>query len=143
MFDIGFFELVLVGVIALLVLGPERLPHAVRMTGAWIGKIRRASLAIREEFEREVNAQEMKKRIEEQIEQAGLKDAQESLEDMREAMRKNIVEQQLFDTEKEDFGKLKKDLEQRLTVNESNDHSTDHQTSQDQPKPGQPNPSQQ
>ena len=37
MFDIGFFELVMVAVVALLVLGPERLPHAVRMTGAFVG----------------------------------------------------------------------------------------------------------
>ena len=72
MFDIGFFELVVIAVIALLVLGPERMPHAVRMTGAWIGNFRRAALSVRDEIEREVNAYEVQQRIKEQIEQSGI-----------------------------------------------------------------------
>ena len=41
MFDIGFLELLICGVIALLVLGPERLPTAARAAGRWIGGARR------------------------------------------------------------------------------------------------------
>ena len=40
MFDIGFWELAMLGVIALLVIGPERLPKAARVAGLWFGKIR-------------------------------------------------------------------------------------------------------
>jgi sec-independent protein translocase protein TatB len=39
MFDIGFTELLLIGVVALIVLGPDRLPGAVRTAGLWIGRI--------------------------------------------------------------------------------------------------------
>lgn len=38
MLDIGFLELMLIGIVGLLVLGPERLPRAARTTGMWIGK---------------------------------------------------------------------------------------------------------
>ncbi|PCJ41666.1 MAG: twin-arginine translocase subunit TatB [Moraxellaceae bacterium] len=72
MFDIGFFELILIGIIGLVVLGPERLPHAIRMTSAWIGKFRRASLAVKEELENEINTKEMTQRIQEQMNDLGL-----------------------------------------------------------------------
>jgi sec-independent protein translocase protein TatB len=94
MFDIGFFELVVVGVVALIVLGPERLPHAARMTGAWIGKVRRTTLAIREELEREVNAQELQQRLKQEMERTGLNEAKESLAELETAMRKNLLEQE-------------------------------------------------
>ncbi|MCG8672161.1 MAG: Sec-independent protein translocase protein TatB [Pseudomonadales bacterium] len=93
MFDIGFFELVIIGVIALLVLGPERLPHAVRMTSAWLGKFRRAAMTVREEIEREVNAYEVQERIKEQIEKSGMKDAKEMLEETQQALRNGILDE--------------------------------------------------
>jgi sec-independent protein translocase protein TatB len=83
MFDIGFFELVLLGVVGLLVLGPERLPHAIRMGSAYLGKVRRAVTSVKEEFEREVNLQEMQQRIKEQMEKAGLDDARQSLQQLK------------------------------------------------------------
>lgn len=86
MFDIGFFELVLVGVVALVVLGPDKLPHAVRMTGAFVGKMRRMVSNVRDEFEREVNLHEMEQRIREQLEKAGLEDARKALEDTRQTV---------------------------------------------------------
>jgi len=84
MFDIGFFELVLLGIVGLLVLGPERLPHAIRMGSAYLGKIRRAVTSVREEFEREVNMQEMQQRIKQQMEETGLDDARQSLQDLKQ-----------------------------------------------------------
>lgn len=84
MFDIGFFELVLLGVVGLLVLGPERLPHAVRMTTAYLGKIRRAVSNVREEFEREVNMHEMQQRIKQQLDESGLDEAQKSLQELKQ-----------------------------------------------------------
>ena len=41
MFDIGFAELIIIGIVALLVIGPERLPGAVRTASLWINRIRR------------------------------------------------------------------------------------------------------
>ncbi|AGZ36776.1 MULTISPECIES: Sec-independent protein translocase protein TatB [Pseudomonas] len=55
MFEVGFSELLLVGVIALLVLGPERLPVAARTLGRGLGQARRAMNALRTQMEREID----------------------------------------------------------------------------------------
>ena len=86
MFDIGFAELLVIAVVALLVLGPERLPHAVRMTGAFMGKARRMMSNVRDEFEREVQLAEMQQRIKEQLEKAGLEDARKALEQTKQSV---------------------------------------------------------
>lgn len=67
MFDFSFGELTLFAVIALVVLGPEKLPHAARMAGAWVGRIRRSVISIQAEIEKEVSAQEMRERIEKEM----------------------------------------------------------------------------
>jgi len=56
MFGISFSELLLVGLVALLVLGPERLPGAARTAGLWIGRLKRSFNAIKSEVEREIGA---------------------------------------------------------------------------------------
>ncbi|EAR22367.1 Sec-independent protein translocase protein TatB [Nitrococcus mobilis] len=57
MFDVGFWELFVIGLIALIVLGPERLPRLARTVGLWIGRARAAFYSVREEVEREINAE--------------------------------------------------------------------------------------
>lgn len=56
MFDVGFWELFLTGLIALIVFGPERLPGLARTVGLWVGRARAAFYSVREEMEREINA---------------------------------------------------------------------------------------
>ncbi|PRD37484.1 UNVERIFIED_CONTAM: tatB [Trichonephila clavipes] len=70
MFDVGFSELLLLAVIALVVLGPEKLPHAARMAGAWIGRIRRLLVSVQADIESEVAAAEMRERIRKEMEKA-------------------------------------------------------------------------
>ncbi|MCG6942414.1 MAG: Sec-independent protein translocase protein TatB [Thiohalocapsa sp.] len=60
MFDIGALELVVVGVVALLVVGPERLPKLARTAGLWVGRARRAFVAVKAEIDREMKAEELK-----------------------------------------------------------------------------------
>jgi sec-independent protein translocase protein TatB len=55
MFDIGFAELLIIGVVALLVIGPERLPEAVRTASAWINRIRRGFNDIKQEVQQELH----------------------------------------------------------------------------------------
>lgn len=55
MFEIGFTELMLVGIVALLVLGPERLPVAARAVGRMLGQARRAMHTLRTQVEREID----------------------------------------------------------------------------------------
>ncbi|QHG65523.1 Sec-independent protein translocase subunit TatB [Pseudomonas putida] len=59
MFGISFSELLLVGLVALLVLGPERLPGAARTAGLWIGRLKRSFNAIKHEVEREIAASDI------------------------------------------------------------------------------------
>lgn len=81
MFDIGFAELVLVSVIGLLVLGPERLPGAIRTLSLWLGKLRRGFNSIRVEIEREINADEIKQDLHNQAVMQSLKQAEQDLRD--------------------------------------------------------------
>jgi len=62
-FDIGFSELLLVGLVALIVFGPERLPGAARTAGLWIGRLKRSFGAIKAEVEREMGADEIRRQL--------------------------------------------------------------------------------
>jgi sec-independent protein translocase protein TatB len=61
MFEVGFSEYLLIAVIALVVLGPERLPKLVAQVGRWFGKARAMARQFREQLESEVNLEEMTK----------------------------------------------------------------------------------
>lgn len=63
MFDLSFGELALVAVVALLVLGPERLPAAARTAGALMRRLRNSWQGVRSEIERELAAEDIKKNI--------------------------------------------------------------------------------
>jgi len=65
MFDIGFGELFLCFVVALIVLGPERLPKVARMAGRWTGQARAYMRNLSVELERETHAADIKKQLEE------------------------------------------------------------------------------
>ncbi len=61
MFEIGFSELLLIGIVALIVLGPERLPKAARQVGYWIGAIQRHVQLIKQELHQDPMVQEMQR----------------------------------------------------------------------------------
>lgn len=63
MFDVGFFELLLIGTVALLVLGPERLPRAARSLGLWLRRARAAWYAVRADLERELADDELRRSL--------------------------------------------------------------------------------
>ena len=69
MFDVGFQELTLIGVIALIVVGPERLPKMARTLGLWMGKIRYYVGQVKSDIEREVRAQELKEMLDKPAEE--------------------------------------------------------------------------
>jgi len=88
MFDIGFTELVLVAVVALIVIGPERLPAVARTLGFWVGKVRRFVTSVQADFQREVvKSEELKKLLEEQ---SKIKDVHEIIEQTVDDTRKTI-----------------------------------------------------
>lgn len=63
MFDIGFPELLLVAVVMLLVLGPERLPEALRTAGLWIGRLQRSFNSVKTEIEREIGMDDIRRQL--------------------------------------------------------------------------------
>ena len=67
MFDIGFSELLLFGVIALIVLGPEKLPQAARTAGQWYAKLRRTVSTLQSEIEAELDLAETRKQMQDEL----------------------------------------------------------------------------
>jgi len=83
MFDIGFWELILIGVVALLVIGPERLPGVARKAGMWLGRGRRFVSQVKADIDREIAADELRRVLKEQAESAGIHDI---LDETKEAV---------------------------------------------------------
>ena len=85
MFDFGFWELTIVMVVALLVVGPERLPVLAGQLGRWLGKAKRVLNSIRSDIESEIKAAELKEMLKKQQGEIGelreiLKDTQRGIE---------------------------------------------------------------
>jgi sec-independent protein translocase protein TatB len=70
-FDIGFSELLLIGLLALLVLGPKRLPEVARTAGRWVARLRRFVEDVRQDFDRELRGEELKelRRLKEELDE--------------------------------------------------------------------------
>lgn len=82
MFDIGFMELLLIAVITLVVMGPQRLPQAVRTITLWIGRARQAFAAVRKELENEVGMDDIKRQLHNEQILRDLKSSKSELEDI-------------------------------------------------------------
>lgn len=96
MFDIGFSELLLVAVVGLLVLGPERLPAAVRTTSLWVGRLRRQFTEIRAEVEREIGADDIRAQLRNEQIMDQLRESREVLESTARELQRPL-EQPLAD----------------------------------------------
>jgi sec-independent protein translocase protein TatB len=83
MFDVGFWELAIIGVVALLVIGPERLPKVARTVGMWLGRARRMVASVKADIDRELAAEELKKTLARQAESESL---YEILEDTKQSI---------------------------------------------------------
>ncbi len=81
MFDIGFFELVVLAVVGLLVLGPQRLPQAIRTLGLYIGRIRKMVSGVQQEVNEQLQLEEMRERLAEHEKKvrSGLFDVEQEL----------------------------------------------------------------
>ncbi|WP_018860938.1 Sec-independent protein translocase protein TatB [Thioalkalivibrio sp. ALJ3] len=99
MFDIGFWEIIIIVLVALLVVGPERLPGLAREIGRWVGKTRRFVHSVRSDFEQELQTEELRKMLKSQereirqlkgtVEEAE-KDLREDLEETEKDLREDI-----------------------------------------------------
>ena len=89
MFDVGFTELVLVGVIGLVILGPERLPVAARTVGKWVGKIKRTVGGVQREIQDELRIDEIRKRS--SANRDAIKERMKELKEETELMEAPVV----------------------------------------------------
>ncbi len=82
MFGIGFPELLLLGVVALVVIGPERLPVVLRTLGEWIGGVKRGFADIRRQVEDELHLAEIRQEIDESSALREIREASMSLQEI-------------------------------------------------------------
>ncbi|MDT3486553.1 Sec-independent protein translocase protein TatB [Stenotrophomonas maltophilia] len=92
MFDIGFSELLVIAVVALVVLGPERLPKAARFAGLWVRRARNQWDSVKQELERELQAEEIKRQM--QDVRQGMQDTENQLRASGEAIRREAQQAQ-------------------------------------------------
>jgi len=92
MFDIGFWELATIGVIALLVIGPERLPRLARTAGRWFGKARSFVLSVKADIEQEVKAEELKEIMKKQADSSGVHEIVEETRSTAEQLKEPVAE---------------------------------------------------
>jgi sec-independent protein translocase protein TatB len=111
MFDIGFSELLVIAVVALIVLGPERLPKAARFAGLWVRRARAQWYSVKDELERELASEELKR---------NLKDAQDALRDTEQRIRDSASEterqfEEVRQAARDDAKALRDDVESAIT----------------------------
>lgn len=115
MFDIGFFEILVIAVVALIVLGPEKMPHAVRMCAAYWGRLKRSIIATKIELE----------------DQLALQDIKRQLQAEQEKVQRLIDQEQLPHTPPHKDSKVQPDSDESATVKDQSlpAHSIHHQQS--------------
>lgn len=84
MFEVGFLEIVVIAVVSLLVLGPERLPVAIRHIGLWVGRFRRSYRQIRAEIEREIGADDIRRQLHNEEIMQNLNASREEMDKLRQ-----------------------------------------------------------
>lgn len=101
MFDIGFMELLLIGIVALLVLGPDKLPGAIRTGALWFGRAKRSFNNVKSEIEQQINTDEIRRQLHNEsilgdIEKAKknadklIKDTQSEIKDAEDSVKHSI-----------------------------------------------------
>ncbi|ASJ76470.1 Sec-independent protein translocase protein TatB [Granulosicoccus antarcticus] len=101
MFDVGFTEIILIGIVALVVIGPERLPAVAKTAGQWIGKLQRFVRGVKTDLASELQSGDLKKLIGDQREQinelknmvsSAKKDFENNSRDVMQSAKKSLGE---------------------------------------------------
>ena len=90
MFDIGFPELLMISVVALLVIGPEKLPETIRSISLWVGRIQRSFRNLRREIENEIGADEIRTQLHNEDIMKDLEDVKNSMQDAQKDVQNTI-----------------------------------------------------
>lgn len=95
MFDMGFWELAMIMLVALVVIGPERLPGIAKRVGLYVGKAQRMLASVKAEVNQELAAEELKKALAKQAGTDGgefefLNDAKQDLQDIQTSLNEGV-----------------------------------------------------
>jgi sec-independent protein translocase protein TatB len=124
-FDIGFWELVLISVVGLVVLGPERLPHAIRSVSKFISSAKSMANSVKDELSHELKVQELQDNLR-KAEQMGMEDLSPELRSSVEELKQAAQEVQRPYASKSDSADnnaeaLNKNVESVQSANDSVD----------------------
>lgn len=108
MFDFGFWELAIVMVVALLVVGPERLPALAGQVGKWVGKAKRMIASVRSDIESEIKAAELKEILEKQQGEIG------ELKEMLKGTKDDIEKELDFNEDNQEDSELIRAVESHI-----------------------------
>jgi sec-independent protein translocase protein TatB len=91
-FDIGFSEIIVCAVVALIVIGPERLPETVRTVGLWMGRIKRSLRDTREEIERQMGVDDIRRQLHNEEIMRSLEDARRDINSVIDQSHNSLQE---------------------------------------------------
>ena len=114
MFDVGFWEISLILILALLVIGPERLPGAARTAGLWVGKMRRYVEGVKSDVEQEFDLTEFKRIVHNQEVQ---------INEMQQKLNQQVSES-VSDVQKEatSLYDIEDEIKAEADISETNEH---------------------
>ncbi len=90
MFNIAPTELLLVCVVALIVIGPERLPSTIKTVSLWVGRFRRSFYKVKNDIERELNADEIRRQLHNETVLEEIEDAKSQMSDLAKETEQSI-----------------------------------------------------
>ena len=90
MLDIGFPELMLISIVALLVIGPEKLPETIRTISLWVGRFQRSFNNIRKEIEAEIGADEIRQQLHNETVMDELEETKNTLKDASQEVKRSL-----------------------------------------------------
>lgn len=111
MFNIHSTELLLVAIVALIVIGPEKLPGAVRTASLWIGRFRRSFYKVKSEIERELNADEIRRQLHNESVMAEIEAAKSEVQETARSTEQSV--KNLVSSDDLDPGAAKPSLQQQ------------------------------
>jgi sec-independent protein translocase protein TatB len=108
MTGVGFFEILLIGVVGLLILGPDKLPGALRTMALWIGRFRRSFDDIKRDIEKEIGADEIRRQLRNEAIMEKFQEGKKQITDTVESAKKQTnslksnldLKQQILDSGK-------------------------------------------
>ena len=95
MLDVGFSELLVFGIIALLVLGPEKLPEAARFAAKWYSKFKRAITSVQNDIDRELRLSEFREQMQQEMKRI------QELEQKMQAQMNELQQQSILAAEQQ------------------------------------------